>query len=263
VERICRHRELDPDGIADAHFLFPELDATWLCSVDGQGRITKTALLLQVETWIAEHKPVLVVIDSVAAVFDGDAINRRQVRGFLAVLRKIAREHGTAIVLLDHPSVRGMADGSGTANSVDWRNSVRSMLHLSDPGKSDPDSRILQLKKSNRGRSGEKIELRWNGLTFSTGSAGVPSAYRAAAERDTDELFLQLLDKRNAQGRRVHANSARGSAPSEFAIDPDAGRTTAEGFRAAMERLLRSGSIKLVEIGPPSKRRSHLCRATG
>ena len=45
-----------------------------------------------------------------------------------------------------HPSVRGMADGTGTANSVDWRNSVRSMLHLSDPDKDDADARTLELK---------------------------------------------------------------------------------------------------------------------
>jgi hypothetical protein len=102
----------------------------------------------QLEQWIREHRPRLVVIDSIAAVFDGDAIQRRQVRSFLAMLRKIARDNDTAIVLLDHPSVRGMADGSGTANSVDWRNSVRSMLHLSDPDKDDQDVRELTVTKS-------------------------------------------------------------------------------------------------------------------
>jgi hypothetical protein len=57
--------------------------------------------------------------------------------------------------------VRGMADGSGTANSVDWRNSVRAMLHLSDADKNDPDMRELEVKKSKYGRAGEKIKLRW------------------------------------------------------------------------------------------------------
>jgi RecA-family ATPase len=75
-----------------------------------------------------------VVIDSVAAVFDTDAISRRQVRAFCAILRKIANKYDTAIVLLDHPSVRGMQDGSGTSSSVDWRNGPRAMLYLSDPG---------------------------------------------------------------------------------------------------------------------------------
>jgi RecA-family ATPase len=202
-----------------------------------------------------------VVIDSIAAVFDGEAIARRQVRAFLAMLRKIARENDTAIVLLDHPSVRGMADGSGTANSVDWRNSVRSMLHLSDPDKDDQDVRTLSVTKSNYGRTGEKVTLRWDKLTFTTATAGEASPYRAAADRDIEELFLRLLDKRSAQGRPVHAKNAKGSAPTEFEIDPEANGVKAEGFRAAMERLLSARKIEVVETGPSSRRRQYLARA--
>lgn len=135
IERICRHRHIDPHAIGDLHLHFPDLEATWLATADRLGRITKTALLQQVESWISAYRPILVVINSIAAVFDGEAIARRQVRSFLAMLRRVARENEAAIVLLDHPSVRGMADGSGTANSVDWRNSVRAMLHLSDADK--------------------------------------------------------------------------------------------------------------------------------
>lgn len=260
VERICKHRCIDPHSLENLHLVFPELDATWLAHAGRDGRLAKTPLLEWLEAWICEHRPALVVIDSIAAVFDGDAIARRQVRAFLAMLRKAAREHDTAIVLLDHPSVRGMADGTGTANSVDWRNSVRSMLHLSDPEKDDPDARTLEVKKSNRGRAGEKVTLRWTGLTFSTDMAGLTSPYRAAADREVEELFLRLLDKRLAQGRPVHANTAKGSAPAEFALDPDAGGVTSEAFRRAMERLFTAGKIKTVETGPPAKRRKHIER---
>ncbi|CAL74411.1 hypothetical protein; putative RecA-superfamily ATPase (involved in signal transduction) [Bradyrhizobium sp. ORS 278] len=259
VERIAKHRNIDPHGIDSLHLVFPDLDQTWLCNVDKSGKVQRTHLLQQLESWIVQNKPALVAIDSVAAVFDGDAIQRRQVRAFLAMLRKLAREQETAILLLDHPSVRGMADGSGTANSVDWRNSVRSMLHLSDPDKDDPDARYLEVKKSNRGRTGEKTRIQWAGLTFSTAlSAGSPR--QAAAEREVDELFLRLLDKRNAQGRRVHASNAKGNAPSEFAQDPEAAGVTAHAFRSSMERLLTAGTIRAVETGPASKRRQHLER---
>jgi RecA-family ATPase len=261
VERICKHRSIDPDGMTSLHLVFPELDATWLAHAGKDGRLTRAPLLDWLEAWIRQHRPRLVVIDSIAAVFDGDAIARRQVRAFLAMLRKIARECDVAIVLLDHPSVRGMADGTGTANSVDWRNSVRSMLHLSDPDKDDADMRTLTVTKSNYGRTGEKVTLRWNGLTFTTAMAGEASPYRAAADRDVEELFLRLLEKRNAQRRPVHAKNAKGSAPAEFANDPEAGGIKAEGFRAAMERLLTSGRVVVVESGTASKRRSHLERA--
>lgn len=261
IERICRHRHIDPHEIADLHLHFPDLEATWLATADRFGKVTKTTFLHQVEAWISMHRPILVVIDSIAAVFDGEAIARRQVRSFLAMLRKIARENEAAIVLLDHPSVRGMADGSGTANSVDWRNSVRSMLHLSDADKNDQDIRELEVKKSNYGRAGEKIQLQWNGLTFVPATSGDSSPYRAAAERDVDELFLKLLDKRIAQGRPVRPSTGRGSAPFELAGDPEANGVSAEAFRAAMERLFTAGRIVSVETGPASKRRKHIERA--
>ncbi|UWU73049.1 AAA family ATPase [Bradyrhizobium huanghuaihaiense] len=260
IERICKHRGIDPHTIPDLHLHFPDLEDTWLVTVDRFGRVIKTALFLALESWVAENKPRLVVIDSIAAVFDGEAVARRQVRAFLAMLRKLARDHDVAIVLLDHPSVRGMSDGSGTANSVDWRNSVRSMLHLSDPDKEDQDIRQLEVKKSNYGRSGEKITLRWGGLTFVTDTLGASSPHRAAADREVDELFLRLLDKRLAQGRPVHAKNAKGSAPSEFADDPEAGDVTAEAFRRAMERLFSAGKVRTVETGPASKRRQHIER---
>jgi RecA-family ATPase len=261
VERICKHRGIDPHGLTNLHLVFPDLEATWLVHAGKDGRLIKAPLLDWLEAWIKQHKPRLVVIDSIAAVFDGDAIARRQVRAFLAILRKIAREHNTAIVMLDHPSVRGMADGTGTANSVDWRNSVRSMLHLSDPDKDDQDVRTLEVKKSNYGRSGERVTLRWNGLTFTTAMAGETSLYRAAAERDVDDLFLRLLDKRVAQGRPIRPNTGRGSAPAELASDPEANGMTAEAFRSAMERLYTAGRIATVETGPASKRRQHIERA--
>ncbi|WP_461327506.1 AAA family ATPase [Bradyrhizobium huanghuaihaiense] len=262
IERICKDRCIDPHAIPDLHLHFPDLEETWLVTVDRFGRVIKTALFLALESWIAANKPRLVVIDSIAAVFDGEAIARRQVRAFLAMLRKLARDHDVAIVLLDHPSVRGMADGSGTANSVDWRNSVRSMLHLSDPDKEDRDVRSLEVKKSNYGRSGEKVTLRWGGLTFTTAMAGEASPHRVAADRDIEELFLRLLDRRNAQGRPVHAKTAKGSAPSEFVLDPEAAGITAEAFRNAMERLFARGAIRTVETGSPSKRRQHIERVT-
>jgi RecA-family ATPase len=260
IERICKHRAIDPHAIDNLHLHFPDLENTWLASADRAGRVTKTPLLVQVENWIATNKPRLVVIDSIAAVFDGEAIARRQVRTFLGMLRKIAREHDTAIVLLDHPSVRGMSDGTGTANSVDWRNSVRSMLHLSDPEKSDQDARELEVKKNNYGRSGEKVTLRWNGLTFVTDNLGAGSPYKAAAEREIDELFLRLLDKRSAQARPVRPNKGRGYAPAELSEEPEAKGITADAFAAAMGRLYDANQIVTAVTGPQSRQISHIER---
>ena len=63
-------------GICTLHF--PDLESTWLATTDRLGKIMKTALLLQIEAWISAHRPILVIIDSIAAVFDGEAIARRK-----------------------------------------------------------------------------------------------------------------------------------------------------------------------------------------
>jgi|SRR5450631_3407499 RecA-family ATPase len=258
IERICKHRSINPHSIQNLHLHFPDLEATWLAGADRTGKVIKTPLFTDLETWIKRHRPRLVAIDSIAAVFDGDAIVRRQVRSFLAMLRKLARECDTAIVLLDHPSVRGMADGTGTANSVDWRNSVRSMLHLSDPDKLDPDVRELEVKKNNRGRVGEKVKLRWTGLTFSTDAQGMTSPHRAAADQAVDDLFLRLLEERNAQARWVTPVKAVGYAPKELAAMPSAEGCTAAALANAMERLLAIKRIIVETFGSPSKQRQRL-----
>ncbi len=138
---------------------------------------------------------------------------------------------------------------------------MRSLLHLSDPDKDDVDQRSLEVKKSNYGRTGEKVTPPWSGLTFTTGAPGMASPYRAQAERDVDDLFLRLLDRFTAQGRSSTAkHGTRFSAPAEMAEEPDAGGVKAEAFRAAMARLLSAGKIKIIEMGPPSKRTKHLER---
>jgi hypothetical protein len=119
------------------------------------------------------------------------------------------------------------------------------------------------VKKSNRGRPGEKVELRWNGLTFAPAGTGATSPYRAAAERDVDELFLRLLDKRNAQGRPVRPNKGRGFAPAELADDPEAAGVAASALAAAMERLFTAGRIVTVATGPASRRVHQIERVAG
>jgi RecA-family ATPase len=261
VSRICSNRGLDSDSIENMFLHFPDLEDTVLATSDRAGKLQKTPLMGRLEKTIELVKPRLVVIDNVAAVFDGEAIARRQVRRFCAMLRKMAQKQQSAIMLLDHPSVRGMSDGSGTANSVDWRNSARAMMYITGV-KDDADERLLEVTKSNDGQFGEKVRLRWNGTTFTTAATAAPSPTRARAEREVEELFLRLLDKRKAQGRPVHSKKAAGSAPSEFEKDPDASRVTAAAFRSAMERLFSAGRIVAVPYGSSSKQRQRIERVS-
>jgi hypothetical protein len=80
------------------------------------------------------------------------------------------------------------------------------------------------------------------------------------AERELDELFLRLLDKRNAQGRPLRPKPGRGSAPVELEADPEANDVTARAFKASMERLFTTGKI-IKETGSASRRVKPIERA--
>jgi RecA-family ATPase len=44
LERICKHRHIDPHAIEHLLLHFPDLDATWLATADRLGKVTKTTL---------------------------------------------------------------------------------------------------------------------------------------------------------------------------------------------------------------------------
>src|SRR5262245_61912763 len=55
-----------------------------------------------------EHvRPRLVTLDTAADVFAGSEIDRSQVRQFIGLLRGLAVEYDTAVLLLSHPSLTG------------------------------------------------------------------------------------------------------------------------------------------------------------
>jgi RecA-family ATPase len=260
VMRICKNRGLIPDNLHGLHLHFPDLEETFLVTTNKQGKLQKLPLMDRLERTIARLKPALVVIDNVAAVYDGEAMSRRQVRRFCAMLRKMAQNHNTAIMLLDHPSLRGMTDGTGTANSVDWRNSARSMMYLTLPDRNEPDERLLEVTKMNDGRSGEKIKLRWNGTTFTTAKTCEPSPRKANANREVDETFLRCLDLKIAQGVDISSKASRSGAGQVFAKMEEAKGIKPKAFEEAQERLLSAAKIKVEPYGAPSDHKTRIVR---
>ena len=65
----------------------------------------------------------------------------------------------------------------------------------------------LEVMKSNYGPRGEKQKLRWEDGCYVLESSA-PSPRQAAAAHKIDDLFVRLLEERNAQGRWVTPNKA-------------------------------------------------------
>ena len=66
-------------------------------------------------------KPRHIGIDTSADVFGGNENDRAQVRQFLSMLRKLAVAANGNVVLLAHPSLTGIASGSGISGTTAGR----------------------------------------------------------------------------------------------------------------------------------------------
>src|SRR5262249_54953706 len=148
----------------------------------------------------------------------------------------------TAVILLAHPSLAGIASGSGLSGSTAWNNSVRSRLYLKvektkkgDEEKDQEDSeteraaddnsvRVLETMKQNYAGLGAPVRLVWrNGLLLPEQTVRLAAPDRAALEQRARAIFVQLLERYNRQNLTVtHKERANNYAPAEFAKQPEA-----------------------------------------
>lgn len=257
LDDIARHEGVSLADLQDLHLLpMAGEDAVLAAPEAKTKRMTPTAVLRELELLTGHYKARLVVLDTLADVFGGNEIDRYEVRQFVGMLRGIAQRHRAAIVIIAHPSLTGIASGTGLSGSTAWNNSVRSRLYL-ERDEVDNDVRILTTKKANYSHIGTEIRMRWQrGVFVREGTGG--SAGASEGEGKVDALFLDLLRKAVSQGQDLNTSSGRGYAPSVLASMPGAKGVKSRAFVASMQRLLDSGAISIVTVGPPSKLRKRL-----
>ncbi|MCK1279474.1 AAA family ATPase [Bradyrhizobium sp. 61] len=255
LEDICaaHHREIG--DLADLRIL-PLADQDALLSVpDSKGIMESTSLWRRVDRFVKEWKPRLVVLDTAADLYGGDEVKRSQVRHFVAMLRKMAIARDCAVLLLAHPSIAGMASGSGYSGSTAWNNSVRSRLYLTS---GEGDVRILRTVKSNYGKIGDEMQLEWCEGAFVLHDPSKPGIADGLLNSRADSVFVSVLSKLNRTGQRPSPNKSPSYAPRMMQKHPDAKGTKMRDLEMAMQRLLDAGTIKIVQEGPPSRRFSRL-----
>lgn len=234
------------------------LDAV-LALPDARGQMAETALMQKIKAYAARFMPRVIMLDTSADLFGGDEVKRVQVRQFVGMLREIAIKLDCAVVLLSHPSQTGMQLGTGSSGSTAWNNSVRSRLYLTKPDAkdcADPDVRLLKTMKANYGKTGSEWHLRWKAGAFvkDRSSGGGSEADKARAER----LFIEALSGLNEDGGRAAQTKGSNYAPGLLELRPEAQGLSERALEDAMKRLLRSGEIVTIIVGPPSKQRQKL-----
>ena len=268
VDRLGVHFGCPFEELRDLEVLdYSGEDAPELVAQDeATGALTFTPVWDDLQSYVLDQRPALVVLDAVADLFGGDENARTPVRTFMRALRRLGAASGAAVVLIGHPSLSGMqANGRGYSGSTHWHNGARSRLYLTRLARAegeahDPTERVLQVLKHNYA-SGDVAELR---LRFRAGFFEAEDAPhrtwlgRAAEEHRVDEIFLRLVASYEAEGRRASPNPGPTFAPTVFAADRRADGIPARGLRQAMDRLFQAGRITTQEQGPASKRRSFL-----
>ena len=265
---IARQQEIELDRLESLHICCLAGKNAVLVTANDRGVIQPTDLWAEFRRLVISIKPKLVIYDTLADLFGGNENVRTQARQFVSMLRGLALETASTALLLAHPSLSGMASGSGSSGSTTWSNSVRSRLYLDRVRKSvrdggaefelDPDAHVLRTMKSNYGPKGGEIRLRWHQGVFVLDDGPEAALAQAAKDARAEAVFLELLTAHCSTGQNVSADPGPSYAPARFAED-DRGKAIGKaGLQRAMRRLLEAGRIRVVEDGPQSRRRKHL-----
>jgi RecA-family ATPase len=275
MARIVDHYHSNFRDLGDLHLLSLAGKDAVMAATDGKGIVRPTPLFAQLCATARAIRPRWIGLDTVADVFVCDERNRVEARQCVSLLRGLCLEIDTAIVLLSHPSLSGIASGSGMSGSTAWNNSVRARLYLKTPPKreqekgddddDEPQSqiRILETMKSNYGAKGEPIRLSWREGLLLQEEAPTPMQ-KVAQEADALAVFLAILQRFNKQDLTASASqTARNFAPRIFAEAAEAKAlsprlsTRKKILRVAMETLLHKERIYQgtgPQSVPPSKR---------
>jgi RecA-family ATPase len=222
-----------------------------MAAPDRTGAIQPTALFNHVLAAACDIRPRLIVLDNSADIYGGNENDRAQVRQFIDLLRRMAIGADAGVLLTSHPSLTGVASGTGLSGSTAWNASVRSRLYFKRvtterDEEPDPDLRVLEVMKNNYGPAGEAIKLRWSKGLF-VPVTGLSNVEKAAAEQEAEQVFLELLNQFNGDRNNVSAkDTARNYAPTTFAKDPKAkeAQIKKDDFKKAMRRLLDAGATE-------------------
>jgi len=168
----------------------------------------RTSYFRLLEELIREQGIGLLSLDLVPDFWDGNEISRQEVNSFVKThLAHFCRAYGTAILLLYHPSIRGIREGDGQSGSTAWEGSMRARLYLDrergEDGKIISDSRIRTLARPKANYADlDEIDLEWReGYLWQTSQSTGPKT----REAEIESAFLWCLDQCAISGTEVSA----------------------------------------------------------
>ncbi len=241
-------------------------DAT-LCATTGKsGKVETTALYKSLYEQAGDLKPKNISIDTLSRAFAGSEIERVQVYGFASHMQALAMAANSSVTVLSHPSLSGIASGSGISGSTAWHGAFRFRQYLEGVrpeggDRADDDMRELEFKKNQYGPRGETMVLKYDrDKHLFLPVPGVSSLNRAAKEARADDVFVTLLLRFARENRNVSDKIGTNYAPAMFSREAEAKESnlTSLMLADAMRRLFKAGRIWNEPCGKPSRPSSRI-----
>jgi hypothetical protein len=232
------------------------------------GQIVATALYEKLLEAVNDIKPKHIGIDTSADVFAGNEIDRGQVRQFLSLLRKLGMVSNGSVVLLAHPSIEGIRSGTGLSGSTGWHNSVRARMYFraakrkngDDDVEPDPNARELEFMKNNYGPVAETMKLEFHNGIFRPRGSGSPYEDKTTRAKRAEDTFLSVFVKLQNQGKTDFSPKSKAEEylPRQIARHPDGREFTVRDYAEAMEKLLATHKLHIIQVGSGQRKRDRV-----
>ena len=268
LRKLARAMDIKPEDLANLHIIpMGGSVSTILGEADAKGKVSATKLWRKLEALVRRVQPIAVGVDPVGEALDGDDINKRTVRSFMALLRPLAEQENLCFILASHPSMAGIANKTGRFGNVAWRASFRGAAHFyreGELGDVDDGRRTLVGEKVQDGKPGLRLEFAFNedGVLERVDRPGVEvaegglNAVFAKMEQDK-QAFMDAIERKFAMGVFLSASPAspKGYAPKAI-VDEEGGRDRRARIRVKeriMADLFTEKRIASNQYGPKSK----------
>jgi RecA-family ATPase len=266
---IAAHYGVTFADLIDAQFQMLCLlgkDAT-LCAVSGKsGKVETTDLYQQIYEAAGDIKPKNISIDPLSRAFAGSEIDRVQVNGFAQHMQALAAVANGSVTVLSHPSLAGIATGTGLSGTTAWHGAFRFRQYLvgvKSEGGEQPEGtlRELQFKKNQYGPIGESIVLRYEHGLFLP-EKKLSNIEMAAKEQATEDLLITIGKKLELRGVELSPKpQAHSYAPTVIAKEPEAkGAAKKSDLIKALNRLLDAGRLPVETLHPGKDREKRVIK---
>lgn len=214
-------------------------------AVSNGDALQKTAVLDRLRRRIQSFKPDLLVIDTKSKFFAGNEIHRAHAQQFISLLIGICQKHDTTILLLDHPSMSGMATGDGSSGSSQWSNAVRSRLYMHAEEENGVKFTRLEVRKANYGPTDCHVDLTWERGRFTPVDEAWIEAIKEQSANDLEGQVVAALREMLSNDANVSPErKARNNIVAALAKRPDVECQDKAKLWAAVDRLEADGFLR-------------------